>query len=584
MAGYTRQSEASIQPGQDIDAGPLNTEFDAVEAAFDASTGHAHDGTAGNGPKLGLTSLNQISTKKVLGNMSGSTANVAEVTVLDEDNMATNSDTALATQQSIKAYVDGKASGTMATQNANSVAITGGTISGITDLAVADGGTGAGTFTDGGVLIGNGTGAIQATSAGTAGQVLTSNGAGVDPTFQNAAGGFSVGDVLLSATALSSPWIREDGRKISQSTYSALFAKLGHSQSPVRYPWTPVKIADPATLPQNAGVVTWSPDGRYMHIGHNVETTNISAYDWSTGSPVSISPPPGTPDGTIYGLEWSPNGRYLSAHHTADPFLTIWDWSSGSPVKISDAATTPGSLGVGASGWSPNSRYLACTIQLGSPYIFIYDMSTGVPVKLANPATLPTGNAYDAKFSPNGRYLAVAHNTSPYVTIYDWSTGAPVKITNPSTLPTGNANGVGWSPDGRYLAVVHATSPYVTIYDWSTGAPVKITNPATLPTATGYGVSWSPNGMYMVVKNAGQTLTIYDWTSGVPIKITNPATLPTLVNGNCAWSPNGRYLATSTGYSDGRIIIYDGAERPASDFYLRNVPPIGALNSYIKSS
>ncbi len=38
--------------------------------------------------------------------------------------------------------------GTMATQNANAVTITGGSISGITDLAVADGGTGAGTASD----------------------------------------------------------------------------------------------------------------------------------------------------------------------------------------------------------------------------------------------------------------------------------------------------------------------------------------------------------------------------------------------------------------------------------------------------
>lgn len=51
-------------------------------------------------------------------------------------------------------------------------------------ITVADGGTGAATFTDAGVLIGNGTGAIQVTGAGTAGQILTSNGAGVDPTFQ----------------------------------------------------------------------------------------------------------------------------------------------------------------------------------------------------------------------------------------------------------------------------------------------------------------------------------------------------------------------------------------------------------------
>lgn len=73
--------------------------------------------------------------------------------------------------------------GTISTQASNSVTITGGTITGITDLVVADGGTGAGTFTDGGVLLGNSTGAIQVTTAGTASQVLVSNGAGVDPTF-----------------------------------------------------------------------------------------------------------------------------------------------------------------------------------------------------------------------------------------------------------------------------------------------------------------------------------------------------------------------------------------------------------------
>lgn len=56
-------------------------------------------------------------------------------------------------------------------------------------VTVAQGGTGAATLGDAGVLIGNATGAVQVTSAGTSGQVLTSNGAGVDPTFQTAAGG-----------------------------------------------------------------------------------------------------------------------------------------------------------------------------------------------------------------------------------------------------------------------------------------------------------------------------------------------------------------------------------------------------------
>lgn len=55
MTGYTRQSIASIINGSNITAPPLNAEFDQLLAAFNASTGHTHDGTsAGAGPKINL--------------------------------------------------------------------------------------------------------------------------------------------------------------------------------------------------------------------------------------------------------------------------------------------------------------------------------------------------------------------------------------------------------------------------------------------------------------------------------------------------------------------------------------------------
>ena len=68
--------------------------------------------------------------------------------------------------------------GTMSTQNANAVAITGGTITGITDLTVADGGTGASTFTANSVVLGNGTSALNANmvAPSTSGNLLVSNG------------------------------------------------------------------------------------------------------------------------------------------------------------------------------------------------------------------------------------------------------------------------------------------------------------------------------------------------------------------------------------------------------------------------
>jgi hypothetical protein len=68
--------------------------------------------------------------------------------------------------------------GTMSTQNANNVSITGGTIVGITDLTVADGGTGSSSLTANSVILGNGTSALSGNlvAPGTSGNVLTSNG------------------------------------------------------------------------------------------------------------------------------------------------------------------------------------------------------------------------------------------------------------------------------------------------------------------------------------------------------------------------------------------------------------------------
>lgn len=61
MTGYTRQSLADIQNGQDIVAGPLNDEFNALATFADAATGHTHDGSPGSGPKIDLTtSVNNL--------------------------------------------------------------------------------------------------------------------------------------------------------------------------------------------------------------------------------------------------------------------------------------------------------------------------------------------------------------------------------------------------------------------------------------------------------------------------------------------------------------------------------------------
>jgi hypothetical protein len=54
MAGYTRQSVGDIINGLEITAPPLNAEFNQITSAFNGTSGHSHDGTTGQAPKINL--------------------------------------------------------------------------------------------------------------------------------------------------------------------------------------------------------------------------------------------------------------------------------------------------------------------------------------------------------------------------------------------------------------------------------------------------------------------------------------------------------------------------------------------------
>jgi len=56
MAGYTRQSAPDIINGAEVTAPPLIAEFNQIQSAFDGTSGHSHDGSTGNSPKINLQS------------------------------------------------------------------------------------------------------------------------------------------------------------------------------------------------------------------------------------------------------------------------------------------------------------------------------------------------------------------------------------------------------------------------------------------------------------------------------------------------------------------------------------------------
>jgi hypothetical protein len=96
--------------------------------------------------------------------------------------------------------------GSIATQASNSVTITGGSITGITDLAVADGGTGQGSYTDGELLIGNSTGNTLTKATLTAGTgISVTNGSGAITIASTGGGGFSNMEVFTAPGTWTNP-------------------------------------------------------------------------------------------------------------------------------------------------------------------------------------------------------------------------------------------------------------------------------------------------------------------------------------------------------------------------------------------
>jgi hypothetical protein len=141
----TKDTLPTGNAGKIVKGTELDTEFVAIASA--------------------IASKADVSSPALLGTPTSPTATAGSNT------------TQIANTAYVKTAVDNLGTiGTMAAQNKTSVDITGGTIVGITDLVVADGGTGRSTLTDKAVLIGAGTGAINSVAPSTSGNVLTSDG------------------------------------------------------------------------------------------------------------------------------------------------------------------------------------------------------------------------------------------------------------------------------------------------------------------------------------------------------------------------------------------------------------------------
>lgn len=153
MSGYIRQDTTSqISNTNVVDADPLNNEFDALSQAFSSTVGHKHDGTASEGfpiTKIG-PSQDIIATVSTLHPKTDNVVDLGTSSLEFKDlwiDGTANIDNLVADVGTVggAAITTVTNTQTLTNKTLTSPVINGGIITGITDLAVADGGTGSST-------------------------------------------------------------------------------------------------------------------------------------------------------------------------------------------------------------------------------------------------------------------------------------------------------------------------------------------------------------------------------------------------------------------------------------------------------
>ena len=216
------QSYMSTYPGGTF-TGAIFSATDRVEATGNITSGNLRTSgqisATGNLQAGNLRTSGQISatgniTSGNLGTGTAviTTANIAIATITEIVSPLANITNATINNATINGF-----------QSANAN-ITGGTITGITDLTVADGGTGRSTLTSSAVLIGSGTSPVNFVSPGTGGNFLTSDGSNWVSQAQATLGSFSIveqGEIAVNSINTFT---------VSNSKATLLFVYFGNGQ------------------------------------------------------------------------------------------------------------------------------------------------------------------------------------------------------------------------------------------------------------------------------------------------------------------------------------------------------------------
>jgi len=199
------------------------------------------------------------------------------------------------------------------------------------------------------------------------------------------------------------------------------------------------------------------------------------------------------PDPVLH-LAFAPDGRWLAAALQGKGGLRLYDTASGAERGRDN--------GVGDNAYSvhfsPDGKRLVATSFDGQ--VRLHDVGEQGTMSLLA-AARPGGSArpHAARFSPDGRHIAIGFDDRPLVQVLDAQTLSVLALPSVAGVSTGNLSRVAWSADGRSLLAggTWATGDGHLVRRWLAGdwsrhddravSRSTVVDLVTLPTAAGSG-------------------------------------------------------------------------------------------------
>ena len=299
----------------------------------------------------------------------------------------------------------------------------------------------------------------------------------------------------------------------------------------------------------NGDVVAFAPQGAAYSLS-NIGDGTVTVVS-SDGAKRNVRAPLGPQSSEAYvetSLAWSPDGRRLAVKRCS--------------VAPTSDCLAPEFVVVGADGrslqrlpampsWSPDGQLLAVSTVNGD---LLVGSSDGTNLHSIGRFPMPSS------WSPTGTQFAFIRDGDVWIANAD-GTGER----NASHFGFGGAFDAVWSPDGRFVAVIQESRLLIVRLDTGDLVPIALGQDR----ASIYGLSWSPDSARLAVEvgpgESPATLIVRsdDWTA-VALKGAGIQSI--------SWSPNGQFIAlldtsekpglidVANGDGSGRRTIWQGPE------------------------